>query len=78
MSTTEAAETRQDAAKALGAASAALRPSVTGVVEKVAIAGTIVRLARRYPVAALVIGGAVLALYIGRRRAYGHGSVRRH
>ena len=70
MSTPET-ETRKDAAGALGAVGAAVRPSKTGLGEKVAIAGTIYRLARRYPVATLVVGGVALAWYVGRRRAYG-------
>jgi hypothetical protein len=63
-------ETRKDAASALGAASAAVQPAKTGIGGKVAIAGAVLRLARRYPVAALVLGGVALAVYVGRRRAY--------
>jgi hypothetical protein len=68
--TTSAAarETRQDAAATLGAVSAAVKPGKTGMGQKVAIAGTIFRLARRYPVAALAVGGVALAFYLGRRR----------
>lgn len=65
---TETVETRKDAAKALGAASAAVGPASTGIGQKIAIAGTVIRLARRYPVAALVVGGVALALYVRRRR----------
>jgi len=71
MPTTQTAETRKDAASALGAASSAVHPGKTGVGGKIAIAGTVLRLARRYPVAALIAGGVALAIYMGRRRAYG-------
>jgi hypothetical protein len=63
-------EKRKDAAGALGAASAAMHPKKVGMGGKVAIAGTLLRLARRYPVAALVVGGVALAFYVSRRRAY--------
>jgi hypothetical protein len=69
--TTGSSEARKDAASVLGAASSAVHPTKIGIGQKVAIAGTLLRLARRYPVAALVIGGVVIALYVGRRRAYG-------
>jgi hypothetical protein len=71
METAHTAESRKDAAGALGAASAAVHPEKVGLGQKVAIAGTLFRLAKRYPVAALVIGGVALAIYLGRRRAYG-------
>lgn len=67
---TSAAETRKDAASALGAASAAASPSRTGVGQKVAIAGAVYRLARRYPVAALIVGGIGIAMYMSRRRVH--------
>jgi hypothetical protein len=70
MSTSEAAEMRKDAAGALGAASAAVHPTHTGIGQKMAIAGTIYRLARRYPVAAVMVAAVALALYVTRRRAY--------
>jgi len=70
MSTTSTAETRKDAAGILGAASSAVHPKKTGMGGKIAIAGTALRLARRYPVAALVVGAIALAMYVGRRRAY--------
>jgi len=63
-------EARKDAAGALGAASAAVRPKKVGMGQKVAIAGTLLRLAKRYPIVALVVGGVALALYVSRRRAY--------
>ena len=66
---TESAEIRQDAAATLGAVSSTVRPSKTGIGEKVAIAGTIYRLARRYPVAALIVGGVALVVYLTRSRA---------
>jgi hypothetical protein len=71
MSTTDTAETRRDAAGALGAMSSAAHPEKTGLMQKVAIAGTIYRLARRYPVAALVVGSIALAVYMARRKAHG-------
>jgi hypothetical protein len=64
------ADARKDAAGVLGAASAAMHPKKIGVGQKVAIAGTLFRLAKRYPVATLVVGGVALALYVSRRRAY--------
>ena len=67
MSTAQTAEKREDAAAALGAVSSAVRPAKTGVGQKVAIAGTILRLAKRYPVATIVIAGAALAFYASRR-----------
>lgn len=67
---TSATETRKDAASALGAASAAAHPSKTGMGQKVAIATTLYRLARRYPMAALVVGGIGLAYYMSRRRVH--------
>lgn len=70
-------ETREDAARALGAVTAAVKPRKVGVGQKVAIAGTVLRLAKRYPMATLVIGGVALALYAGRRRQ-AHGPVTRH
>jgi len=63
-------ETRKDAASALGAASAAVHPARTGVGGKIAIAGAVLRLARRYPLATLVLGGVALAVYVGRHRVY--------
>ena len=71
MSISETRETRKDAAGALGAASAAVHPTKTGMGQKIAIASTLLRLAKRYPVAALVVGGIALAFYVGRRRADG-------
>jgi hypothetical protein len=59
---------RDDAADTLSVASSAVKP---GIGSKVAIAGTVFRLVKRYPVAALLIGGIALAVYINRRR---HGS----
>jgi hypothetical protein len=70
MATTQTAETRKDAARALGAMSSAVHPKKTGLGGKIAIAGTVLRLVRRYPTAALVVGGVALAVYLGRRRAY--------
>ena len=38
--------------------------------QKLAIAGTVYRLAKRYPMPTLIVGGIALAIYMGRRRAY--------
>jgi hypothetical protein len=62
-------ETRETAADTLKAASSALSPHKVGLGQKLALAGTIYRLARRYPVPALVVGGLALAFYLGRRNA---------
>jgi len=37
---------------------------------KIAIAGTLLRLARRYPAVAIIAGGVALAVLVSRRRAY--------
>jgi hypothetical protein len=76
MNTSQTAEARQDAAGVLGTASAAVHPNKTGMGQKIAIAGTLLRLVRRYPVAALVVGVVALAFYVGRRSA--HGPITRH
>jgi hypothetical protein len=68
MTTSPAAETRQDAAATLRAASSAVKPDKSGIGGKMAIAGTLFRLSRRYPVAALIVAGAALALYVARHR----------
>jgi hypothetical protein len=70
MSTTRTDEVRKDAAGVLGAVSSAVHPAKAGVGGKIAIAGTLLRLARRYPVVAIIAGGVALAVFIGRRRAY--------
>jgi len=62
-------ETRKDAASALGAVSSAVNPR-SGVGQKLAIAGAVYRLARRYPVPTLVVGGIALAIYMSRRHSY--------
>ena len=62
-------KTRATAADTLSAASSALSPYKTGLGQKLAIAGTIYKLARRYPMPALLIGGVALAFYLGRRHA---------
>jgi len=59
-------DTRQDASSTLKAASAAVQPGKTSIGQKFAIAGTALRLARRYPVAAVIIGGIALAVYMSR------------
>jgi hypothetical protein len=69
MPTTQSAETRKDAAATLGAVSSAVHPAKMGVAQKVTVVSTVLRLAKRYPVAALVVGGLGLAVYMGRRRA---------
>jgi hypothetical protein len=56
--------------------SSALQSGNVGLGEKIAIAGTIFKLVRRYPVPALIVGGLVLALYLGRGHA--HRRVTRH
>ena len=59
---------RQDAAKTLSAASAAVDPGKGGLGKKLALASTALRLARRYPVAALVIGGIAVVYYLSLRQ----------
>lgn len=71
-----APEARQDAADTLALAGSAVKPSKVGLGQKIALAGTLYRLARRYPVPAIVIGGIALAYYVSRRR--GHTPVTRH
>ena len=68
--TSEAAETRKDASATLDAASSFVDPGKTGIGQKVAIATAVYRLARRYPVPALIVGGIALAFYMGRHRAH--------
>jgi hypothetical protein len=71
-----APEARQDAADTLALAGSAVKPSKIGVGQKVALATTAFRLAKRYPVPAIVIGGIALAYYMTRRR--GRSTVRTH
>jgi hypothetical protein len=59
---------RQDAADTLALAGSAVKPSKTGIGQKVALASMALRLARRYPVPAVVLGGIALAYYMTRRR----------
>jgi hypothetical protein len=66
--TSSAPEARQDAADTLALAGSAVKPSKTGIGQKVALATTAYRLARRYPVPAILIGGIALAYYMSRRR----------
>jgi hypothetical protein len=63
-----AVEVRKDASAVLGAVSSAVNPSKVGMGQKIAIAATLYRLARRYPVPALIIGGIAVALYMARGR----------
>jgi hypothetical protein len=58
---------RQDAADTLSAASSFVEPAKTGMGQKIAIATTLYRLARRYPLPALLVGGVVLAYYLSHR-----------
>jgi hypothetical protein len=58
---------RQDAAETLSAASSAVEPRKTGIGQKIAIASTVYRLARRYPVPALIVGGLALVYYLSHR-----------
>jgi hypothetical protein len=62
-------EARKDAAATLSAASSAIKPTKTGIGQKIALAGMAVRLARRYPIPALIIGGIALAYYMSHRHA---------
>lgn len=64
----ETSEARQDAADTLSLAGSAVKPSKTGIGQKVALATTAYRLARRYPVPAILFGGIALAYYMTRRR----------
>jgi hypothetical protein len=59
---------RQDAADTLALAGSAVKPSKTGLGQKFALASIAFRLARRYPVPAVVLGGIALAYYMSRRR----------
>ena len=72
MSTTRTDESRKDAASVLGAVSSAVHPAKTGVGGKIAIAGTMLRLVRRYPVVALIAGGVALAIFMSRRHIAEH------
>lgn len=82
MSTLESTESsapkaRQATADTLALAQSAVKPAKTGIGQKVALATTAFRLARRYPVPAVVIGGIALAYYMmSRRRA--RSTVRTH
>ena len=60
------AETRKDAADTLSVASNAVKPNKAGIGQKIALAGTVLRLARRYPVPAVIVGGIALAYYLSR------------
>jgi hypothetical protein len=64
-----ASEARQTTADTLSLAQSAVKPSKAGIGQKIALATTAFRLARRYPVPAVVIGGIALAYYLSRRRA---------
>ena len=61
-------QARKDAADTLALAGSAVKPSKTGIGQKVALASMALRLARRYPVPALVLGGIAVAYYMSRRR----------
>jgi hypothetical protein len=61
-------EARQDAADTLALAGSAVKPSKTGVGQKLALIGTAYRLAKRYPVPAILVGAIALAYYMSRRR----------
>ena len=63
-----APESRQDAADTLSLAQSALKPSSVGIGQKLALAGTVYRLAKRYPIPVIVIGAIALAYYVSRRR----------
>jgi hypothetical protein len=63
-----APEARQDAADTLALAGSAVKPSKTGLGQKVALATTAFRLAKRYPVPAILVGGIALAYFMSRRR----------
>jgi hypothetical protein len=47
--------------------SSAAKPGKVGLGEKVAFAGTVLRLVKRYPVAALAAAAIGVAIYLGRR-----------
>jgi hypothetical protein len=63
-----APEARKDAADTLALAGSAVKPSKTGLGQKVALASMAYRLAKRYPVPAILVGGIALAYYMSRRR----------
>ena len=63
-----APEARQDAADTLALAGSAVKPSKIGIGQKVALISTAFRLAKRYPVPAIIVGGIALAYFVSRRR----------
>lgn len=73
---TATAQVRKDAAATLGAASSTVDPAKTSTSKKIAIAGALIKLARRYPIPALIVGGVALAFFMSRRN--GHTPATRH
>jgi hypothetical protein len=61
-------ESRHDVADTLSMASEAVKPAKTGLGRKIAMAATAYRLARRFPVAALIVGGIAVVYFLSRRR----------
>lgn len=69
MTTLRSPETRKDAAYPLSIASSAMKPSKTGIGQKLALIPVVYRLTKRYPLPALVIGGIAIAYYLSQRHA---------
>ncbi|HEU4625293.1 MAG TPA: hypothetical protein VFS52_11050 [Steroidobacteraceae bacterium] len=69
MTTLRSPATRKDAADTLSVASSAIKPSRTGIGQKLALVPVVYRLAKRYPMPALVIGGLALVYYMSQRHA---------
>ncbi len=63
-----AIEARHHAASALGALSVMMKPGTMGLGQKVVIAGALLRLARRFPIVAVVSSAVALTFYLYRSR----------